>query len=127
MSGALQKLMRSDAQKIVSSGGFQTDILFTDLSGNTETVKGAATLHSTIFDAETGLPAKGKNGHVTVYGGDFKTLDIYGNEKDINEIAMANWSISFEWIDGKRWKFKAEQVTPSYSFDLVTIELGDAK
>ena len=127
MTGALRELMRSDAQKIVSEGGFETAITFTDLSANTETVQGTATIHSTVFDSETGLPAKGKNAHVTVCVSDFETLDAYGNTKEPNEVAMAKWGVSFTWIDGKTWKFKAESVTPTYSFDLVTIELGDSK
>lgn len=126
MNGALHDLMRKDAQVLISKGGFEVPIIFTDLEGNTETVSGHATLHSTVFNEE-GLPAVGKNGHVTVCISDFETLNVYGNSKEPSELAMANWGVSFTYIDGKTWKFKAEENKPSYTFDIVTIELGDAE
>ncbi len=126
MNGALHNLMRQDAKKLTNSGGFEVPIIFTDLDGNTETVLGHATLHSTIFNEE-GLPAIGKNGHVTVCLSDFGTLNVYSNTKEPNEVSMANWGVSFTYIDGKTWKFKAEGNKPSYTFDIITIELGDAE
>jgi len=117
--------MRTDAGNIVTEGGFETDITVTNLSGTSAIVKGLATLHSIVFNQETGLPVNGRNAHVTLKLDSLSAFDIYSNSKKPNSISMSGWGVSFQYKDGKVWRFKCEDVKPSYTFDVVVIQLGD--
>jgi hypothetical protein len=127
MNGALLDQMRTDAGNIVEQGGFETEITITNLSGLSAIVKGLASLHSIMFNLETGLPVNGRNAHVTLNLSSLSAFDIYSNSKKPNSISMSGWGVSFKFTDGKVWKFKATDVKPSYTFDVVVIQLTDGQ
>lgn len=119
--------MRTDAGNIVTSGGFETDISITNPANKTVIVKGLASLHSLVFNLETGLPSNGRNAHITLKLGSLSEFDIYSNSKKPNSISMSGWGVSFKFMDGKVWTFKATDVKPSYTFDVAVIQLTDGQ
>ena len=124
MNGSLLNQMRTDVQNIVNSGGFQTSIKITDLAGATQTIEGLASLHHTSFNSETGEIINARNAHVTFALKDV-VLNYYTDMKHTNTINMTNWIVEFEDSNGKQWKFKALDIRPDYTFNVVTVYLGD--
>lgn len=124
MNGDLLNQMRNDVKNIISQGGFQTDIVLTDLSGNTQTLQGLASLHHTSFNSETGEIVNARNAHITVAVSDL-TLNYYTDSKHTDTINLTDWIAEFKDTNGKNWKFKCLDVRPDYGMNAIVIYLGD--
>ena len=128
MSGALLASMRNEAQYNVMSGGFETDITITDKNGKSEIIKGLAVLHNSLFNAEAGGLVNGRNARINLSVDALTAagFELYSDTKKPNAINIQGWRASFVF-NGKTWLFSCDDVRPSETFGIITIQLGDAK
>lgn len=126
MDGVLLQEMRKTTQDFVRNGGFESDITITDKAGNTETIKGIATLHSVMFSPETGLPVTARNAHISI-ANDFEIINVFNDSKNPAVPNFLGFNFSFVDAFGNSWNFKAEDPKTTYTFGIFTIQLGDVK
>ena len=128
MSGALLDQIRTDAQDNVAAGGFQADITITDKNGKSEIITGLAVLHNSKFSPDAGGMINGRNARICL-AVDALTdagFDIYSDTKKPNAVSIKGWKAGFAY-GGKVWLFACDDVRPSETFGVITVQLVDAK
>ena len=126
MMGVLLDQMRAETAYNNGSGGFETDITITDLSGKTAIVKGVAALHNTTVNPENGLAVTGKVGNIrlSVTALESAGFNLYSDSKKPNEISMNKWKVTFADSDSKVFNFVCNDVRPSQTHGIIVIILG---
>ena len=126
-NGALLNQMRGELIFNVAQGGFETEIIVTDKSAKTETVKGVATLHSLTFDPEQGVPMTGTNAHCCISTDELINagFNLYTDTKHPKTINMKDWIIYFDDNDGITHKFRVKDARPSKTTGVIVIFLAD--
>jgi hypothetical protein len=129
MAGALLAQARIDNRNIISAGGFNDSITFVSRDDSkTSVIQGAATLHHTGINLETGFIDNVRSAHVLVYVQDLVDdgFPVYIGKR-LNKVDLVHVGISFVDANQKTHEFRATDVRPSDTFGCVSIMLGVRK
>jgi hypothetical protein len=98
MNGSILAAVRADAHRIVTSGGFQTDLSLKQGTNDYVTVQGLGLIHHLTFDTD-GAPVNSKQVHVTATEIALNAAGItVRNAK--NEVMMVNTLVKFADVTG---------------------------
>lgn len=104
MAGTLLTQARSDAKKILNSGGFESDIKITK-GVQTVNCKGLAPVHHIQIDTE-GQPVNSKTAHVTVHESDLAGLTVRNTQ---GEVYLRTAIVEFSDVTGVNKKYSVKE------------------
>lgn len=126
MSGILLKQARLDMQKIVSSGGFEEDITFSNPDDTIQVaVKGLTSGIWIQYDAE-GNKVNSSKSHVSVTEQDLLALGYPTRSITSGKIALTGHKVSVKDASGVEAKFVINETSPNATTGLIVCLLGKA-
>lgn len=126
MSGSLLLQARKDAHSIITSGGFEEDIVLTNTSGFSVSIKGLHTKHWVSFDTD-GLPMNSKNAHINVNEQELNALGYVTRNERTGNVNMQNHKVEVKDATGIVKTYIINETFPSETFGLIVCILGDLK
>lgn len=128
MSGALLNEMRQLNQKIITNGGYETDVTFkSDTDPAVEVVEPCnLTFHSTDIDSETGQEITGRQVHLLVNINSIvdKGYPVYRDDSLPEEPTFNGDVVTFVDALGKTNTMKVIDNRPDHTFGCITLFLG---
>lgn len=126
---SLFEIIKRDSKFIVSKGGYQLDITFTNVDGSkTANITGWAVKVTGAFDTD-GNQVNTKNVHVT-----FDELSLINKgypvrtlKRKIPEVDLKDHKFSFKDSSGEVKSYLVTQVLPDENLGLITVFGGDHK
>lgn len=118
---SIQRAIR-DAQRFVTSGGFNSTLLLTPPNGDEIAVQGIPSRHHIEFDQD-GYPINSTNAHVLLSENSLTALGLtIRNSRD--EVALDGWVV--KWMDGtgRQRSYKIIQTKPSETLGLIICTIG---
>lgn len=127
MSGKLLQQARKDAAKIISSGGFEEDILISNPQGTKSLqLKGLHSKHWISFDTD-GTQVNSKNAHVLISENFLTENDYTTRSARTGNVDLKNHRITVKDATLIEKNYVIEECYPSETFGLIVCILGDFK
>jgi hypothetical protein len=126
MSGSLLLQARKDAHSIITSGGFEEDIVLTNTSGFLVNIKGLHTKHWISYDTD-GVPMNSKSAHICINEQELNALGYVTRDARTGNVNMQNHKVEVKDATGIVKTYIINETFPSETFGLIVCILGDLK
>jgi hypothetical protein len=118
--GSILDIARRDIKKIVSNGGFETELIITPINQDPVTINGIASRHTQSFDTD-GLPMSDINAHCTFIENDLNDNGIVTRDANGN-LNIKNWIVEFT-DEIATYKYKFAETWPDNTLGNVRVTL----
>ena len=124
MAGSLLNRIRLDSKKYIKQGGFEEDIIMTNVNGDASVeTTGFVSKHWNNFDSD-GLPINSKNAHICIDEDDLVSKS-YPVRNQKNEVHLKNHRVSVKDSSGILKRYLIKEWYPDETLGLIVCILSD--